>query len=99
MARRPLSHGLFDLAGRCRRLLRADVWIFLSVARSAFGLVSVTVARRLPVCLGNRCYVKEARSMSFSGGEAHRAWRFIPPFWLRSGAPPCGRAQGSPVTC
>ena len=99
MARRPLSHGLFDLAGRCRRLLRADVWIFLSVARSAFGLVSVTVARCLPVCLGSRCDVKEAKSMSFAGGEAHRAWRFIFPMWLRSGAPPCGRAQGSPVTC
>ena len=79
MARRPLSHGPMDLAGRCRRLLRADVWILFSVARSAFGLVSVTVARWLPVCLGSRCYVKEAKSMSFAGGEAHRAWRFFPP--------------------
>ena len=57
------------------------LWILLSDARSAFGLVSVTVARWLPVCLGSRCYVKEAKSMSFAGGEAHRAWRFIPPVW------------------
>ena len=74
------------------------LWILLSDARSAFGLVSVTVARWLPVCLGSRCYVKEAKSMSFAGGEAYRAWRFIPPVWLRLGAPPCDRAQDSPVT-
>ena len=50
MDRRPPSHGPLDLAGRCRRFLRADVGILIPIARSAFGLVSATVACWLPVC-------------------------------------------------